>query len=157
MPQIVLQLLRCLRMLIELRLSILRIFGSAGSSRKKNIKEAADGNGGIFNSMRKAGIIDELEKQVIVDPDKTIYLECFGVQTAKQGRHIGSSLVREIYRRVDERNLDLLLFTNVIGWIIYPIVSFLMSIFYVVSDFIIEIFKKERKQEKWKKYIIQKK
>ena len=42
----------------------------------------------------------------------TVYVECFAVQTPRQGQHLGSALMRQLFAQCDAKGRDVMLFTN---------------------------------------------
>ena len=67
--------------------------------------EAAENMCAIFRR------IEKLEKQLSFK-DGTIYVECFAVQTPRQGQKLGSSLMRQLFAQCGSKGRDVMLFTN---------------------------------------------
>ena len=67
----------------------------------------ADGENLYAEFMR----VDELEKQLRLR-DNTVYIECFAVQTPRQGQKLGSRLMRQLFAQCAKEDRDILLYTN---------------------------------------------
>lgn len=68
-------------------------------------KEASD------NLSEEFKRVDELEVDLPVDKD-IVYIECFAVQTPRQGQKLGSKLMRQLFKQCAKHNKDILLYTN---------------------------------------------
>jgi len=55
--------------------------------------------------------LDELEKDLTFN-ENTIYIEGIAVQTPKQGKKLCSSLMRHLFAECDQKECDILLYTN---------------------------------------------
>ena len=55
--------------------------------------------------------VGELEEKLDLR-DNTVYIECFAVQTPKQGQKLGSRLMRQLFAQCEKENRDILLYTN---------------------------------------------
>ena len=67
--------------------------------------EAAENMRAIF---RRA---EELEAELSFK-EGTVYVECFAVQTPRQGQKLGSRLMRQLFAQCDGKGRDVMLFTN---------------------------------------------
>lgn len=75
------------------------------SLEKNSSKEAGDNLRGEFN------LVDELEKDLPIEKD-IVYIECFAVQTPRQGQKLGSKLMRQLFKQCAKHNKNILLYTN---------------------------------------------
>lgn len=54
---------------------------------------------------------EELEKRLSLK-EGTVYVECFAVQTPKQGQKLGSALMRQLFAQCGSKGRDIMLYTN---------------------------------------------
>ncbi len=75
------------------------------SLTKDNTKEDGDN---LYTEFLK---VDELDSK-LKDFSDVVYIECFAVQTPKQGQKLGSKLMRQLFEQCKAAGKDIMLYTN---------------------------------------------